>query len=128
MLPTFSIPPIGPKAGKKWGSTQLLFAYNSVECHRIKVKKGGYCSTHSHEHKWNRFVVISGSLIIRSFINSDDPDVTILQPGQVTDVPPGIPHRFEANENCEALEFYWVVLEPLDIDRAGTVGGMKGKI
>lgn len=127
MLPTFSIPPIGPKQGKDWGDTQLLFAFNSVECHRIRVTNGGFCSTHTHEYKWNRFVVIDGSLTIEQFLKPDSPDVTKLFAGQITDVPPGIPHRFEASEDCVALEFYWVVLEPLDIDRAGTVGGVKSE-
>ncbi|KKN88385.1 hypothetical protein LCGC14_0249480 [marine sediment metagenome] len=126
MLPTFSIPPIGPKQGKIWGATQLLFAYNSVECHLIGISKSGFCSKHTHEYKWNRFVVVRGSLTIESYLNPDSPDETVLMPGQITDIPPGVPHRFKAStEDCIALEFYWVVLEPLDIDRGGTVGGVK---
>lgn len=132
MLPTFNIPPIGPVQGKVWGSTQLLFAFNSVEIHRIKIRKGGYCSHHQHRHKWNRFVVQSGNLdvhIEQEWTRPGDTgpvvDVTHLLPGGVTDVPPGVTHWFHAVEDdCEALEIYWVTLDALDIDRQGTVGGL----
>lgn len=128
-LPTFNVPPIGPKQGKLWGNTQLLFAHNSVECHRIQIRKGGYCSNHSHKYKWNRFVLLSGKLRVEvrhgDTLDKTIIDETILTPGQITDVPPGDVHRFEALEDCEALELYWVVLEAGDIDRGGTQGGMK---
>jgi mannose-6-phosphate isomerase-like protein (cupin superfamily) len=123
-LPTFEVPPIGPRQGKIWGVTQLLFHHNNVECHRIHAVRGGYCSQHSHEHKWNRFVVLSGRLAVRIFHNGKA-DETILGPGHVTDVPPGVVHQFEALEDVEALEIYWVLLEASDIDRGGTEGGIN---
>ena len=125
MLPTFSIPSIGPKQGKVWGTTQLMFAWNSVEFHRILVKRGGYSSCHLHKHKWNRFVLLSGLLIIRMYRGAEVVDETILRPGQITDIPPGVLHEFEALEDCEALEVYWVVLDAQDIDRGNSQGGLK---
>lgn len=126
MLPTFNIPPIGPTQGKVWGQTRLAFAYNGVEAHVISVKKGSFCSLHSHVHKWNRFVVLSGRLAVRVYqFEVDNADETIVGPGQITDVPPAVKHEFEALEDTAAVEFYWVTLDPNDIDRGGTQGGMR---
>ena len=125
-LPTFDVPPIGPRQGKVWGVTQLSFAYNGTEVHAIHIKKGGYCSRHSHQNKWNRFHVLQGRLAVRIFLNGDDEvDETIVAVGQITDVPPGVRHEFEALEETIAVEFYWTRLDPGDIDRGGTVGGMR---
>lgn len=118
-------PGIGPKSGKVWGITQLVFSYNDTEGHIIFVNKGGYCSNHSHASKWNRFHVIEGELIITQFSEEDGAieDSTILGPGETTDVGPGIRHKFEATKDTIAIEFYWVPLDPEDIDRHGTEGG-----
>ncbi len=130
MLPTFSIPPVGPWQGKVWGDTQLIFAYNGVECHRIRYQVGYRCSKHRHQHKWNRFVVLSGCLSVVIFhpgyvpISEEVRDETIIHEGQITDVPPGVWHQFEAKEAGEGLEFYWTVLEAGDIERADVGGKM----
>ncbi len=129
-LPTHNIPPIGPKQGKVWGTTQLVFAYNSTETHVIAGKAGYKCSSHSHRYKWNRFVVLSGKLKILQYndcCNQDCvEDCTTLTSGQVTDVPPGILHQFEVLEDCIAIEIYWVTLNAQDIERFST-GGKVGE-
>jgi hypothetical protein len=53
------------KAGKIWGSTELLHANGVLEFHRIEYKKGGTCSKHLHKYKWNGFYVESGRMKIR---------------------------------------------------------------
>ena len=126
MLPTFDIPPIGPKQGKVWGNTQLVFARNDVEAHAIVVNRGGYCSRHKHWSKWNRFIVLCGKLVVRTFEQGESKfmeDETTLTAGQITDVPPGTLHEFQALEDCVAIEMYWVELDPRDIERQ-TVGGI----
>lgn len=119
------IPPIGPKMGKKWGDTQLVGVYNSVEIHRIHVKKGGFCSRHYHNHKWNRFILINGKLSIKIYHN-DEVDETVLLPNMITDVPPKQYHEFEALEDSDALEVYWVTLDVNDIERdEDQLGGQR---
>ena len=131
MLPTFAVPPIGPSQGKIWGFTQLIFAYNGVECHKITFRAGAYCSKHIHHIKWNRFVVISGILKIRIFHDEDIApnemkiDETTIQTGQVSDVPPGVLHQFEGVEDGEAIELYWAVLDAQDIERIEPGGIIK---
>jgi mannose-6-phosphate isomerase-like protein (cupin superfamily) len=121
---TFDMPPVGARMGKRWGWTQLVGVYNSVEIHRIHVKKGGFCSHHYHEHKWNRFILINGQLTVK--IHRDDIDETILLPNMITDVPPKYWHEFEAQEASDALEVYWVPLDANDIVRDDEqLGGLK---
>jgi len=130
MLPTFDIPSVGPRQGKIWGDTQLVFAHNGIESHRIRYKVGYRSSRHKHHVKWNRFVVLSGRLSIVIFHPQEFPsaeelkDETIITAGQITDIPPGVWHQFEILEAGEALEFYWTVLEAGDIERADIGGKM----
>jgi mannose-6-phosphate isomerase-like protein (cupin superfamily) len=112
------------KAGKVWGNTELIFKNPFIEFHRIYAEKGGFCSTHMHEHKWNLFYVTSGHLKIHVNKNDYDlTDVTELRALQWTTVKPGEFHSFEAVEDTQAFELYYP--EPLsdDIIRK-TVGGV----
>lgn len=105
-------------SGKIWGSTEPLEINSQLEFHRIHAKKGGVCSTHRHICKWNGFYVVSGRLKVSiRKSNYDLVDVTILEPGQYTKVPPGEYHWFEALEDTEAFEIYWAELNHDDIER-----------
>lgn len=117
-------PAMGPKQGKVWGDTQLDFAWNSIEAHAINVMKGGYCSKHVHHTKWNRFHVLRGSLRVCLYQSDGQVDETIVGPSEITDVPPGVRHMFQALEDTIAVEFYWTELSVDDIDRGGTHGGV----
>ncbi len=116
-----------PKQGKLWGETVMPFAFNSTEVWVLRIEEGGYCSNHSHQSKWNRFYVVTGELIVTEY--SDDGkterDKTRIGPGEMTDVPPGVRHTFEAMAETVAMEFYWVPLDPEDIERHGTEGGRQ---
>jgi len=94
----------------------LGFAWNSVEAHPIKAEPGFRCSRHCHLNKWNRFIVLSGRLVVRIF-RDNEVDETEIGPWQVTDVPPGVVHEFQAIEPALAVEFYWVELDAHDIIR-----------
>jgi len=118
------LPSIGTLQAKVWGDTRLLYAANNTHCHLIRFRNGGYCSKHRHQHKWNRFVVLQGTLIVRIFRNEKIHEETTVREGQMTDVPPGVWHQFEASEDGEALEFYWAELDAEDIERK-TEGGME---
>ena len=115
--------------GKIWGSTSLLFCKNNVEIHRIQGNKGGYCSWHRHQSKFNRFFVESGIIKVttqKDYGSGVLEDETILLPGQQTTVSPGQYHKFEVIEDCVAYEIYWIELDPNDIERL-TVGGNKDR-
>lgn len=112
--------------GKIWGNTATIFDKNNVQIARIIVNKGGYCSTHLHNHKFNMFFVESGKLkvtIYRKDADSIIEDITILTAGDMTYVEPCLYHHFEGIEDSIAYEIYWVEIAD-DINRK-SVGGMK---
>jgi mannose-6-phosphate isomerase-like protein (cupin superfamily) len=104
--------------GKIWGTTELLFNHNNVECHRIKIKAGMASSWHTHTCRQNSFYVMSGKLAIQSCKNDYKlTDTTIIKDGESTYVPPGEKHRFVALTDVDAIEYYWVDLINTDIKR-----------
>ena len=114
----------GAVQGKFWGTSRCFFENEAAEVHYIEAKEGGFCSRHHHRNKWNRFIVLEGTLKVIIY-KQDSEDETILTEGMFSDVPPEVDHRFEAVEDTKALEIYWTDgLDPNDIVRKD-VGGLK---
>lgn len=80
--------------------------------HRLWVEKGG-CSIHYHQHRANRFKVISGSILVRLFWHDQQED-HILTEGNILDVPSLVVHQFIVLEPGIVIEEYWA-------DRGGVV-------
>jgi len=113
--------------GKVWGSTSELFNKNNVEIHRIEANKGGYCSVHKHEHKYNLFFVENGKLLVKVWKNDYNlMDETVVSSKEMTIVKPGEFHQFEALEDTIAYEIYWVELNSSDILRKNSGGNKNG--
>jgi mannose-6-phosphate isomerase-like protein (cupin superfamily) len=113
------------KAGKIWGSTELIHANGVLEFHRIDFKEGGVCSKHKHEFKWNGFYVVNGKMKIKVWQKDYDLiDETVLGPGDFTRVKPGLLHSFEGMEDGVAFDLYWAEFNHDDIQRE-TVGHFK---
>ena len=90
-----NVPLIGPLQGKTWGTTRCVFSDGNTEIWEVNIDKGGFCSEHVHDIKWNRFVITKGRLRVTIFLPGHVPtDCTILGPGDCTDVPPGKWHMF----------------------------------
>ena len=116
------------KAGKVWGLTEQIEMNGVLEFHRIEMNKGGVCSKHLHEFKWNGFYVESGRMLIRVWQNDYDlVDETILNSGDFMSVAPGEYHQFEALDDCIAFELYYAHFDHDDIQRE-TVGELKASI
>ena len=112
-------------AGKVWGTTELVEANGVLEFHRIEMKKGGVCSKHLHEYKWNGFYCESGTMRIKVWQKDYDLcDETILYLGDYTKVKPGLYHKFECLEDGVAFELYWAEFAHKDIVRE-SVGFME---
>lgn len=109
-------------SGKVWGESLNIFTNQNFELHRIQVNKGGFCSKHYHEHKYNGFFIESGSLMISVWKDYDLVDKTFLKTGQFMVVSPGEYHKFLALEDTIAYEIYWGTFDPNDIKRE-TQGG-----
>ena len=103
--------------GKVWGNTLKLFDKNNVSVHRIHGKKGGYCSKHKHEHKYNLLFVESGSLKIEIWKDYNLVDVTNLCEDQCCIIEPGQFHKFTVQEDAVVVEIYWTELCSKDIVR-----------
>ncbi len=106
------------KAGKVWGSTELILANSSLEFHRIDFLKSGRCSKHKHQYKWNGFYCLEGIMKIQVW--QDDYnliDTTTLRAGEFTSVRPGLYHTFEGMSDGVAFELYWAEFSHNDIKR-----------
>lgn len=111
--------------GKLWGTTRTLQANAVFSLHAAEVKAGFRCSRHLHRHKHNGFLVVSGQLSVRVWPEGGPAggDVTALGPGDWTDVPPGVWHRFECQADTLLIEAYWPAgVDGADIVRAD-IGG-----
>jgi len=114
---------MGNITGKVWGDTSVIIQNPIVELHKINIKAGFKCSEHKHEHKWNGFYVVSGTLEIHVRKNNYElTDVTTLRAGDFTTVSPGEYHWFTCIDDCVALELYYPELLSEDIVRK-SVGG-----
>lgn len=111
------------KAGKVWGSTELIHANGVLEFHRISYKKDMRCSKHMHRTKYNGFYVEEGKLLIRVW--QDDQgliDETILEEGDFSVVAPGKYHEFVGLRDGVAFELYWAQFNHNDIVRENSGG------
>jgi mannose-6-phosphate isomerase-like protein (cupin superfamily) len=113
------------KKGKLWGETEALLQTPLAELHRIRAEPFSRCSWHVHQRKHNAFYVLEGKLVIQ-IRSGDAVDETVLRPGEMLTVAPGVKHRFAtAAEPALALELYY--LEPLSEDIVrDDVGGRYG--
>lgn len=113
------------KQGKVWGITKLIQSNSSFELHRLEIEKGGVCSKHLHEHKWNGFFLERGLVKISVWqADYDLVDETLLYPDNFTQVKPGLYHQFEAIEKSIMFETYWTEFNSSDIKREN-VGHIK---
>ncbi len=112
------------KQGKVWGETAEVYSDGAtLSIHWLAISKGGYSSEHIHEHKRNVFFVLKGRLeVIQWPAGREIPDVTVLGPGDTTEVKPGIWHGFRAIETTDCIEVYSGRLIGADITRR-TQGG-----
>lgn len=111
------------KSGKVWGNTSKIFDKNNVSIHRIEILKGGFCSRHKHQYKYNIFYVESGTIKIQIFRSNTIIDETILNNGDQSSIPPNVEHKFIGLENSIVYEIYYVELIDEDITRFD-VGGI----
>ena|SRR6056300_1183619 len=105
------------KAGKIWGTTQLVENTPSFEFHRIEFKANSCCSEHYHETKWNGFFVESGRLLIKTWSGDGLIDNTTLKAGEYFKVRPGVWHQFIGIDEGVAFELYWAEFNGEDIVR-----------
>lgn len=93
---------------KVWGKTACISKHAGFTVYHLVVKANVYCSRHYHEHRFNGFFVSKGTMLIREYDeNWQSVKATELSAGGYYEVPPGVRHRFETREECEAIEIYF---------------------
>lgn len=97
---------------KCWGRVQHVeHPYTIVSI--LEVEKGFRCSRHCHEHRFNSFRVVTGSLLIEIFNDDGTPSHQVrpilIRTGEEVTIEPTIYHRFEVREPGIIVETYWTV-------------------
>ena len=122
-----SIPAVQDKC---WGDTRRIFDSAVVSVDVLNVVAGWQCSRHWHDERANRFHVVSGIVIVRSWNKDGVETVRKLYGGESTTVESGITHRFECVESGVMLEIYWPdkggELRAADIQRLDEGGPIPG--
>jgi mannose-6-phosphate isomerase-like protein (cupin superfamily) len=115
------------KAGKVWGTTELIEHNSTFEFHRIEFTENHCCSEHYHKTKWNGFFVESGILMVKTWQEQPTEaranmlcDQTILRAGDYYKVEPGKWHQFVGVKSGVAFELYWAEFDADDIVRRTT--------
>jgi len=105
---------------KIWGERRRLLLTSKTEIDLVTLKKDTFCSTHYHDKKTNRFIVVSGKVRIESEYGS-----TILEANDSFEVCPPLRHRFFALEDSVMVECAYTdetVINPDDIVRISQGG------
>ena len=98
---------------KIWGTNEERHSNDVSSVNILRVKKGGTCSLHTHDSKFNTFYVISGLLrLILPYVTKIN-----IAPGKSFTVFPRSEHKFQALEDTVAVEIMFVKYDPHDIDR-----------
>lgn len=116
-----------PWEKKAWGSVIHVFNSSVVAVSVLQVKAGFRCSRHYHEHRTNRFCIVSGKIEIWQWRDQDhavglpnDPEVVVELSGdgafKSIAVPAGIPHLFKVIEDGMVVEIYTPDGGPVSID------------
>lgn len=93
---------------KPWGESIPLYRDAACEIVRVKIRRGGFSSRHYHEHKHNLFIVLSGTLEVKEYNGIGETLKTscLRKETAALSVPAGMPHRFYALKDVDALEVY----------------------
>lgn len=92
---------------KCWGTTSRIFDSTLVFADVLHVEAGWQCSRHTHEERANRFHVVSGEIIVRTWDDAGADTEHRLREGDCLTVPSGVMHRFEVIRSGVVVEIYW---------------------
>lgn len=97
---------------KCWGKNTEIFRNDSVSANLLELVKGGVCSWHLHQHKYNKFYVVSGRIKIET-----EHGKIVLCSGFSFTIEPPLKHLFEALEDSKVIEIMYVSYDHSDITR-----------
>ena len=105
---------------KIWGRRRRILLTDRTEIDLVYLKKNCFCSTHNHDYKINKFIVVDGKVRIESEYGK----VTLTK-NESFEVRPPLKHRFYALEDSIMIECAYVEkgnIDPNDIERESQGG------
>jgi len=105
---------------KIWGERRRIRLDDKNEIDLLYLNKRCFCSTHSHAVKINKFIVVSGVVVIETEYGRK-----VLRQNESFEVHPPMIHRFVADEDSVMIEIAYTVdkaIDPDDIDRKSQGG------
>ena len=91
------------KIVKVWGFKYRLLETATTVVDVLTLKKGGFCSWHYHDFKYNMFIVLEGKVnIVRD--TKEGVKTKTLRKGESYAVAPKIQHQFVAKEKAKIME------------------------
>jgi len=100
------------RSSKCWGERWSVYKDTTLEICVLILQAGFRCSYHYHEHKYNKFVVISGRLSLKTQDGSYS-----IEAGQEFTVNPLEMHEFQVREPTVVIEVMYVKYDENDIIR-----------
>ena len=109
------------REAKVWGERWLIRQDSTHAVSYLKIDKGYECSFHSHQEKYNLFVVLSGGIAV--IVEQSDHNSTVyLTEGQSFTTKPGERHKFVGIDDSEVIEEMYVEYREDDIQRDNSGG------
>jgi len=105
---------------KIWGERRRILLTDQTEIDLLYTKAGTFCSTHRHDNKINRFILISGEVVIETEFGK-----TTLKPNEAFEVRTPLIHRFVNVKDSVLIEYAYVdygKIDPADIVRISQGG------
>lgn len=84
---------------KIWGFKYRLLETATTVVDLLTLKKGGFCSWHYHDFKYNLFIVLEGKILIET-----EDYTKVLLKNDYYAVSPKIKHRFIAKSKAKLME------------------------
>ena len=88
---------------KVWGYKYRLLETATTVVDVLTLKKGGFCSWHYHEFKYNMFIVLEGKVNIVRDTKKGVKTITLLK-GEYYAVNPKIQHQFVSKQKSKMME------------------------
>jgi mannose-6-phosphate isomerase-like protein (cupin superfamily) len=109
-----------------WGNRIVTWQDESKLVAILYLRPLKRCSWHKHDHSYNQFFVIDGTLIIKTDIGPDNQrNYTMIKKGQTFTVGPGTYHEFRTvNDYAIVEEIAYVKYDAGDIQRMQLGGDM----
>lgn len=103
---------------KCWGERVNIFKNDLCEVSILKLKGGMRCSWHYHNHKFNKFYVLSGEVILVTEFGEIG-----IRPGEMFMTKPTEKHEFRVGMDSVMIEIMYVFYDTEDIVRHD-IGGL----